>query len=142
MKPRKFVMFSTLIIVGVLIGSVSLITCSGEKEPEIVDNGTPLMTVNLNNELTSVGSSKVQNNIVVVRKASGNEAAAFVALSNVCTHQSCTVAYQSSSSEFVCPCHGSKYDVNGAVVQGPAPSPLPKYTVSITDNILSVYGSK
>jgi cytochrome b6-f complex iron-sulfur subunit len=55
----------------------------------------------------------------------------FVAYSAVCTHQSCTVAYQ--NGQLACPCHGSVYDpANGAeVVAGPAPRPLPEVPVEV-----------
>jgi cytochrome b6-f complex iron-sulfur subunit len=55
----------------------------------------------------------------------------FVAYSAVCTHQSCTVAYQ--DGQLACPCHGSVYDpANGAeVVAGPAPRPLPDIPVEV-----------
>jgi thiosulfate dehydrogenase [quinone] large subunit len=52
---------------------------------------------------------------------------AFVA---VCTHAGCTVTYQSGA--FVCPCHASTFDgVTGAVLSGPAPSPLPRLPVQV-----------
>ncbi|WP_273845074.1 ubiquinol-cytochrome c reductase iron-sulfur subunit [Rubrobacter calidifluminis] len=57
----------------------------------------------------------------------------FVAYSAVCTHMGCTVAYQKSSGDLVCPCHGSVYDpAHGAkVLRGPAPRPLPKIPVKM-----------
>jgi Rieske Fe-S protein len=59
--------------------------------------------------------------------------------SAVCTHQACTVN-QISGGVISCPCHGSRYDATtGAVVGGPAPSPLPKVAVQIRGN--SVYTS-
>jgi Rieske Fe-S protein len=62
---------------------------------------------------------------VLVHLKNGN----FVAYSAVCTHQGCTVAYQ--DGQLACPCHGSIFDPSrgGAVVYGPAPSPLPRIPV-------------
>lgn len=59
------------------------------------------------------------------------EAGTVVALSAVCTHQSCTVA--PDGDELVCPCHGSVYDLTGANVSGPAPSPLPEVDVHVSN---------
>lgn len=39
-----------------------------------------------------------------------------------CTHQGCQVAV--AEAELTCPCHGSRFDLTGAVLQGPAEQPL------------------
>ncbi len=44
------------------------------------------------------------------------------ALSLVCTHLGCIV--KESTNGFDCPCHGSKFSVEGRVTGGPAPRPL------------------
>jgi cytochrome b6-f complex iron-sulfur subunit len=55
-----------------------------------------------------------------------------VAFSAKCTHMGCTV--QPAGTELHCPCHGSKYNaLTGAVLQGPAPEPLPKINVQVTN---------
>ncbi len=52
----------------------------------------------------------------------------FNALSSICTHQACQITgFDTGSKHFICPCHGSMFDVNGNVVQGPAGRPLTKY---------------
>ncbi len=45
------------------------------------------------------------------------------AISRVCTHLGCLV--KSDAEGFQCPCHGSRYAPNGAVLKGPAPKALP-----------------
>lgn len=45
------------------------------------------------------------------------------ALSAVCTHLGCIVKQKTGG--FGCPCHGSEFGPDGAVLKGPAPSPLP-----------------
>ena len=47
------------------------------------------------------------------------------ALSAVCTHLGCITRYLSSENAIACPCHGSRFDLEGNVVHGPAPRPLP-----------------
>ena len=46
-------------------------------------------------------------------------------LSTTCTHRGCAV--EARGEHLVCPCHGSTYDRNGAVMRGPAEQPLRKY---------------
>ena len=59
-----------------------------------------------------------------------NGADGFYAISSVCTHLGCTV--KRAATGFACPCHGSQFDENGQVVQGPAPKPLSWYALSLS----------
>jgi rieske iron-sulfur protein len=64
-----------------------------------------------------------------------------VAYSAVCTHQACPVNMWSKARDgVVCSCHGSVYDPkNGAaVVDGPAPRPLPSLGLKIADGAVAV----
>ncbi|MBB5085315.1 FAD-dependent oxidoreductase [Nonomuraea endophytica] len=47
------------------------------------------------------------------------------AVSAICTHLRCVVAFNEAEHSWECPCHGSRFDVDGAVLQGPAVKPLP-----------------
>jgi Rieske Fe-S protein len=49
-------------------------------------------------------------------------------VSAICTHLGCTV--NQTDKGFHCPCHGSLFDPNGAVVGGPAPRSLAWFAVS------------
>ncbi len=60
-----------------------------------------------------------------------NTSEGFFALSAVCTHLGCTVR-DNGPEGFVCPCHGSRYDREGQVTNGPAPWPLPCYALSLS----------
>ncbi|WIN00240.1 FAD-dependent oxidoreductase [Actinoplanes oblitus] len=44
-----------------------------------------------------------------------------------CTHLGCIVSFNEAETAWECPCHGSRFDVDGAVLQGPAISPLPPF---------------
>jgi Rieske Fe-S protein len=52
----------------------------------------------------------------------------FFALSMVCTHLGCTI--KKTESGYDCPCHGSRFDLHGGVLNGPAASPLAAVAVA------------
>lgn len=56
------------------------------------------------------------------------------AIQPICTHLGCTVPWNAEQGRFICPCHGSQYDSEGRVVQGPAPRSLPLVTVVVKQN--------
>jgi cytochrome b6-f complex iron-sulfur subunit len=51
------------------------------------------------------------------------------ALDAKCTHEGCTVQYVADESVVWCACHNARFDVDGNVVSGPPPRPLPRFTV-------------
>ena len=46
------------------------------------------------------------------------------AVSIRCTHMYCILRFNSAERSWDCPCHGSRFDVDGAVLEGPAVTPL------------------
>jgi thiosulfate dehydrogenase [quinone] large subunit len=66
-------------------------------------------------------------------------ASTVAAFSAVCTHAGCTVGYDASSDEFICPCHGGRYSARtGAVLGGPPPSPLSQIPARIVNHEIRV----
>jgi len=76
-----------------------------------------------------VGGGKIlaDKKIVLTQPKSGE----FHGFSAVCTHAGCTVGSVSGGT-INCPCHGSRFNItNGAVVNGPAASPLPPVSIKV-----------
>ncbi len=57
-----------------------------------------------------------------------------VAVSPLCNHRNCVVDWQADKQVFVCPCHGSEFGTDGAILKGPADKPLTAYDVKIEEN--------
>ena len=66
----------------------------------------------------------------------------FLALSRKCTHLGCTVPWMAAEKRFICPCHGSSFDIAGNVISPPAPRALDMYPVIIENDIVKVDASK
>ncbi|WP_433663493.1 ubiquinol-cytochrome c reductase iron-sulfur subunit [Nocardia sp. CA-128927] len=73
-----------------------------------------------------VGGGVIVGDTVVTQPSAGT----FVGLSSTCTHAGCTVASVSNGT-INCPCHGSKYRLDGSVANGPASKPLAAKTVRV-----------
>jgi Rieske Fe-S protein len=65
---------------------------------------------------------------LLVRRPAG-----FLALSQRCTHQTCNVHFVPERREIICPCHGSRFSLTGAVLTGPAPRPLDRFATAVRD---------
>lgn len=63
----------------------------------------------------------------VIRRSDG-----FRALSSVCTHLGCITRYRAGERIITCPCHGSRFDLDGEVLAGPAPRPLLWLEIEVT----------
>ena len=59
--------------------------------------------------------------VAAYREGSG----AVHALDHVCTHLGCLVQFNDAEKSWDCPCHGSRFDTRGEVINGPAVKPLP-----------------
>jgi cytochrome b6-f complex iron-sulfur subunit len=66
----------------------------------------------------------------LVRLTSG----ALLSLYKVCTHLGCLYNWQSQEFKFICPCHGSQFELDGSYILGPAPRSLDRFTVRLIDS--------
>jgi Rieske Fe-S protein len=103
-----------------------------------VSEGRLLLALNHYPELETVGGALklaptgFETPVYVLTLGRGQHAA----LSPICTHLGCTVEIQ--GSRIVCPCHGSTYDREGRVLQGPAERALTRYATTIENGVLVV----
>ncbi len=112
-------------------------------EDEVVDpnqNNDPNaneLTIDLTqakyDDLGSEGGFVVVESIIIINAGEG-----FLALSSACTHSGCTVSYNHGAGNLPCPCHGSVFSTSGAVLNGPAASPLKKYDITQEGDILTI----
>jgi cytochrome b6-f complex iron-sulfur subunit len=58
----------------------------------------------------------------------------FRAFSAVCTHLGCLVDFEGVKGRIFCPCHAGVYNLEGQVVAGPPPKPLPQLEVTVVDD--------
>lgn len=65
--------------------------------------------------------------VYIVRTKDG-----FYAVSAVCTHLGCITQWHPEHDLIECPCHGSKFREDGTKVAGPAPRPLPHFSITLT----------
>jgi menaquinol-cytochrome c reductase iron-sulfur subunit len=72
---------------------------------------------------TGYSTPPVKRVVYVVKRPDGE----LRALSNICTHMQCDVHWDPALNNFLCPCHGGLYDIDGNNVGGPPPQPLPQW---------------
>jgi len=71
----------------------------------------------------------------IVRKSESD----LLALSNRCTHLSCSVNWVEEQQEYVCPCHDAQFDIDGNVNAGPPPTPLDHFETKVEEGNLFVF---
>lgn len=141
---RKEFFSKALIGGGLLFLAPALLnSCSKSSDPAPTDTtggtntgGTTTvdLTSNEYSALKTVGGFAYSGNIIIIRTGTSS----YIALSSICTHQSCTVAYSSSDDKIKCPCHGSMFSTGGSVLQGPAASSLKSYNVTLSGTTLKI----
>ncbi len=55
------------------------------------------------------------------------------AIYKVCTHLGCIYAWTAANNRFECPCHGSKYRLDGRRIESPAPRMLDRFRMQFLD---------
>ncbi|MBP6390065.1 MAG: Rieske (2Fe-2S) protein [Flavobacteriales bacterium] len=112
----------------------SLESCSSTKALALaVENGVVTVPMSgLVNGSAVVNANGVADKILVTKNATGE----YKALVLNCTHKGGPV--KQNGTELSCSWHGSKFDLNGNVVNGPAKDALKSYPVEVAGENLKV----
>jgi len=54
-----------------------------------------------------------------------------IAFAPQCPHLGCAYHWEIQNKEFLCPCHASRFSIEGDVLSGPSPRPLDRYEVKV-----------
>ena len=134
MERKAFIqMVTASIAAGTLVSLIESCSKTGTGAPSA--NFTLDLTQSANSPLKTNGGSVISNNVMVI-----NNNGTYVALSDICTHAGCALAYDKANKQLDCYCHGSVFSITGAVLGGPAPTPLQSYTVTKNGNTLTITG--
>ncbi|MBF8280534.1 MAG: hypothetical protein HW383_307 [Candidatus Magasanikbacteria bacterium] len=60
------------------------------------------------------------------------------AFSTVCPHRGCDIDWNDTDGTWDCPCHGSRFEADGALKHGPAKRGLEKIDVVVDDGEIKV----
>jgi Rieske Fe-S protein len=134
--PRKTVIAGA----GVGLATVALAACSGGESKDSggsasaasEESSSPASSAPAAGEALTktadvpVGAGVIVGKTVVTQPVAGQ----FKAFSAVCTHAGCLVN-KIADGTIDCPCHGSKFSLDGAVVDGPAKKPLDPVPVKV-----------
>ncbi len=121
---RQFTKFLTLASLGMFAGNLWILARSYFAKSRVF----PTFTVATADEIP-VGGVKLfsyptpADRCILVRTGEDE----FNAFSQKCTHLSCAVYYERETNRLACPCHHGYFSaLDGSVLQGPPPRPLPR----------------
>ncbi|MGB7360967.1 MAG: Rieske (2Fe-2S) protein [Mycobacterium sp.] len=129
---------SVIVGAGVGLAAAALAACSGGSDSGSGESGgqpsgeAPEETAGAGTEQLAttaevpVGSGVIVGETIITQPVAGD----FKAFSAVCTHSGCLID-EVADGTINCPCHGSKFSLDGAVVNGPAARPLTEETITV-----------
>ena len=145
---RKFVIDTLTGIGSITIGSfiiVNHVACSNDANP-VTPNGQNIsflvdVSLSENSALQVAGgtlalpSNAIDSHGMLLYRENENVIKVY---SRNCTHANCIIDAYSSSGVSTCSCHGSAFDLNGNVLNGPAENPLKQYNATISGDIITI----
>ncbi len=141
---REFVkkaLFGVLAMIGLgfIIPGVRTFSPRGEGAralhffPLIAEEDVPRSGVKKSELVYTVSGVERKARVFIVSSRIG-----LTVLSATCSHLGCLVNYNKEKGEFVCPCHGGRYDLQGRNIAGPPPAPLTQFPVQMQDGMVLV----
>jgi len=137
-KKALFGLFA-LLGLGALFAGLRALAPAGRRDKELAwfplatEDEVPRSGVKKAELVYAVAGKERKARVFIV--ASADKLTVFSA---VCSHLGCLVNYRKETREFVCPCHGGKYDISGRNIEGPPPAPLTNYPIEVRNGILMV----
>jgi cytochrome b6-f complex iron-sulfur subunit len=133
--------YGTLALLGIgfLIPGIKLISPVGRAQKELVffpliaEDDVPRAGVKKAELLFSVSGKERKTRVFIVPAPEGT-----AVFSATCSHLGCLVNYHKDKQEFVCPCHGGRYDLTGKNIAGPPPAPLTRFPVKKQGGMIMV----
>ena len=87
--------------------------------------------------LANVGSAALVESTAGVFLMARTSASTFTAIDAVCTHEGCTIT-GADGNDYVCPCHGSRYNRDGRVIGGPAMANLRQSATTFANDVVTI----
>lgn len=137
---------------------ISLTACGNDSSGENIVGPTPggnndsgnsgftisgnTITIDLSkDDAASLATSGAWGLIAAAQTLVVNVGGSFRAFTSVCTHAGCDRSWNFSNQQFICTCHGSRFNTRGEVVQGPANRNLQEFSVTQSGNIVTIQRS-
>jgi Rieske Fe-S protein len=141
---REFItraLYGILALLGLafLVPAIKLFSPAGTRDKELVffplvaEEDIPRLGVKKEELVYSVSGKERKARVFLVASSEG-----LMVFSAICTHLGCLVNYNKEKHEFICPCHGGRYDLAGKNIAGPPPAPLTRFPSKIQDGKLYV----
>ena len=102
-----------------------------------VSGNTVVVQIDSTSPLAAVGGAAMVRSSGGSFLVSRTAQETFAALTSTCTHETCTIT-GFDTTNYVCPCHGSKFTTAGRVVNGPANAPLRAFATQFSNNVLAI----
>ena len=102
-----------------------------------VSGNTVVVQIDSTSPLAAVGGAAMVRSSGGSFLVSRTAQETFAALTSTCTHETCTIT-GFDNTNYVCPCHGSRFTTAGRVVNGPANAPLRTFATQFSNNVLTI----